>query len=356
MYDVGALSLLIAAGLTLMTTGVLAAGWKHKFLIWGLIVAGGAIIVLGAAWPFVKWLSPWLARQFALMGSSPSAWFTLIMFIIAVALFGRNGPPKFKTARNQDYYKELSNIRAEMTAKDDRVNMAVVSLNSDISGKLQSLLLAMSATQKEIRAQIDALRDQMTSMESRVQFPPNLGDTLGEALRSAEDVRLGQIARIRDEIEPLKERLAVWDREIGTLLSWANARVARTAFMQLALQIPELDEGKPSDDPGQRRQAINEAARYVGRVRSATESMQLSYELSAVLEQAEQQAEQTLRNIDTPNGMHALDFKDYYVAIYKAKRVAKFLEDQSWKGDFEEGGNYQSVLQRYIIDRNINRG
>src|SRR5947207_439961 len=89
MYDIGALTLLISVGLTLVVTGVLAAGWRHKTLIWGLIGSGVLVAILGLASPLLARSWPWMANQFSNMGASPSAWFTLFMFIVALVVFWR---------------------------------------------------------------------------------------------------------------------------------------------------------------------------------------------------------------------------------------------------------------------------
>jgi hypothetical protein len=158
------------------------------------------------------------------------------------------------------------------------------------------------------------------------------------------------------EVENIKRLLGVWDRELLVLLDWATGRIARLAYHQMALEVPKFDEMAPSPDHGERAAAINEAHAYISNVRSATNGLMISFDVSVVLQNAGIHAEQVLRSIDPPHQMHALDFKDYYVTIFKSKSLAIFLEERARLGDNEEAAHFWSNFREMLNNRQTKSG
>lgn len=337
--------------------------WR-AYALWGVTALG---VICGTGWGTIKEWSPPVTAFITQIATNPESWFILIVLgLVWLVVSGRNTMPKVEArnatelsseAQQTDWAKLIKGFGSRIDDLEDNVfsilqrqqeHISTPELRQDLEKDITTLSARIAVVVSEIYTKSDeqysTIDKRISALDERLQFPPNLGDTLGEALRSIEDVRLGQIARIRDEANAIISKTAIWDREIDILLSWALARVARMTFAQLALQVPELDEVAPSADQVERQSAINKAMQYVGRVRSATNDLAISFDLSAVVEQAAQHAEQVLRNIIPPHNMHALDFKDYYVAVHKAKRVAQFLEERVQIGDYEEGGNYLSIL------------
>jgi hypothetical protein len=240
------------------------------------------------------------------------------------------------------------------------IDGTIARVRSDLKNEIKELNGGFDAilefVLKPIRSQIDALQDQVGGLEERLEYPPNLGNTLGEALTNAEQARLSQLERIREEIDPIRTKVTNGDRESSILLEWANARIARMAFRQTALEVPQLDEGAPPADPEERAKAINLANEYISKVRNLTAGMVLDFNTSAVIENCKAHGHHVLRNLEPPHQMHALDFADYYVPIVTAKRLAVFLEEQACLGDRDERVNYLSIVQQLIRDRQRTKG
>jgi len=221
-YDIGTLSLWIGVGVALIVGGIQAAGWRHRALIIGLVVLGAAMIVAALAVPPAadKW--PAIAR-FMSDAATPSSWVMLILLVAGLILLG----PRFKRDR-----KQQPPFGADLTQE------ALDAMSADISRRIESQGLSFKGSLESIWTEINAQRAAIVQIERRTTFPPNLGETFGEALISSENVRLSQIARIRDEVHTYDERLKWLGPDILRLLHFATLQATATAIEGLIAEAP----------------------------------------------------------------------------------------------------------------------
>src|ERR1039457_1790230 len=73
----------IGTAVSLAGTAVNAAGWRHPWLIRGLLALSALVAVVGIAWPLLGPQAPRLNVIISEIASNPAAWFVVIMVGVA---------------------------------------------------------------------------------------------------------------------------------------------------------------------------------------------------------------------------------------------------------------------------------
>jgi hypothetical protein len=91
--------------------------------------------------------------------------------------------------------------------------------------------------------------------------------TLERAIHTEQEVRLSQIARIRDEVEKGLQKLANSHLEALHLLDYCINGATRTACRDLLIETPKVDKMKPPVDEKERNEAIGDLWAWLRKVR-----------------------------------------------------------------------------------------
>lgn len=336
MYDIGALSLLVSAGLTLVVTGVTAAGWRHKALIWGLISLGASVILLALAWPLLGKASPWLVAQLSAMAAEPSSWFTLAMFVVALIVFskpkesalppgvflplGPNGVPHISTP-------ELArDLRSEIGSLEARLRRQIAKVDDDSNARLLQYVAdahkVAEATQNvtiQLSLELKQLTDIMEIERGKMH----------EDLRRNESARLSQISRIQEEVEKVAKSAANYHWDLLYLLDWSVSRASQNIMREFLEGRPNFDKLNPPQDDEERKAAIQEMGRWCGIVRSYSQSLSFGGEIQLALGGARSDAEIAIRHLppsDRPSTLDAFAFQDFFVAAFQCDRLRDVLQ------------------------------
>lgn len=327
-YDIGTLSLWIGVGVALIVGGIQAAGWRHRVVISALISLGALSIIAALAVPPLadKW--PSIAR-FMSDAATPTTWLVLFLVVAAYLYIG----PRAK---------------AGTTAADSEAETIQLS----ISNLLEAQENRFKGTISSVANHVEQVRKRMDEVERRTAFPPNLGDTLREALESAEGVRLSQIGRIRDEVEKAKESLNNSHLEALYLLDFCINGATRSVCRELLSERPKADRMKPPIDEKRRSKAIDEMRSWLQKVRQITPIAAYGVTIDTGLKMGAQQAADFVRQIpaaERPQGIDALAFHDFFVPAHQCEHVAESLEYVIRELDHADQNCLQRLRECYSI-------
>jgi hypothetical protein len=98
----------IGSAISIGVAAVSAAGWRHPVLIGALFSLAGACLVIGAAWPALKTISPPVTATVDQVATNPVAWFViLILGMTASLLFPKRGG---RTSRSLEQRGPLQHV------------------------------------------------------------------------------------------------------------------------------------------------------------------------------------------------------------------------------------------------------
>ena len=248
-YDLGALSLWLGVGVALIVGGVQVAGWRHRLVIGGLIVAGSACILAALTFPLFANGWPLISGFMSRAAASPSSWVSLLLFIAALVLFS-----KPTTAMD---------VPSGMDAK---VSQTFETMDEYFEGRLK----AVGENLGKIWTSLNAFKETLEIMDKRTCVPQNLGDTVTEAFESVQGALQSQLARMRDETNGFRGKLNSANMDLIHLLDF-SINQATVAFLDdLIERGPKfLPETADQLAPEERATRYGETIQYIDFVRAS---------------------------------------------------------------------------------------
>jgi hypothetical protein len=307
-----AIGILVTAGLTLAVTGVLIAGWRHRALIWGLIALGGMLILIVPLSFMPQWpagLTRWLSEL-----GTPSSWFALVILILAIVLF-------FPVIRSKPKERRVFLPISESGVP----HISTPELRSELEAQIERNDL-------NVKSALQALKADIAMLAERTALPSNMGNTLVEVLRTAEEVSLSQIRHIRDTVEPLIADANRADIDIATLLHWAWTRI------EAALVIPDLFKTKPRYDimlpPSEhadRVKLLSKMRAWRSDVVSVLRYLPMESTIESISSDAERQADALLKKMkpeERPANVDVLEFREFFISAVVCDTFLGVLDEQ----------------------------
>jgi len=127
----------VGLGVTVLIAAITIAGWKHKFLIWGLLVLGCILIGIGFAW---QSLAPAVGNALAAFARADVAWFLAILASLGMVAFTQRRVMTSVRAAYDD-----TELRAEIGQLAASVAQAISRI-----GDIHERMTRLEASQKEI--------------------------------------------------------------------------------------------------------------------------------------------------------------------------------------------------------------
>jgi hypothetical protein len=338
-YDLNTFGLWFGAGLLLIVGGFNQSGWKHRGIVVGMIAVGGLFIAGALLWPF---LWPSLAG-FMFRAATPATWLVVALLAAAYLLLG----PQFKAIESKPIIRpNLRGAHLQSLARgpyDDKIQDLYDRAHS-LEQRLSDLAawtafnpdsavppIGTPELRQQLEAQIGTLRSEFQELADNLHLPPNMGSTLAEVLSTSQDVRLSQIARIRDETSPLIDSAKFANLDLLYVLDWALTRT------EVMLVLPDLKSRKPAYDPlmpppkGYDLTKLREKMGYWQKeVISVLTYLPKAHDLQSALQNATINAEHTLRKMadhEMPRGLGVLEFRDFYVQAIQCEAVSSILDE-----------------------------
>jgi hypothetical protein len=85
----------VGTAISIAGTAISAAGWRHPVLIGGLFSLSGICLIIGAAWPALKTVSPTVTAIVDQVATNPVAWFAVLILGMASVLLPKRGGRPF---------------------------------------------------------------------------------------------------------------------------------------------------------------------------------------------------------------------------------------------------------------------
>ena len=92
-------------------TAIGQAGWRHRYLLRGLFALAAVLVLAGLFWPWLKAYSPTLTNVVSQIGTSPVAWFVVLILALTASLLPSIRQQYRNSARSSDDRPESTGPR-----------------------------------------------------------------------------------------------------------------------------------------------------------------------------------------------------------------------------------------------------
>ncbi|HEY4115695.1 MAG TPA: hypothetical protein VGM17_16690 [Rhizomicrobium sp.] len=222
-YDLNTFGMWFGAGLLMVVGGLNQSGWKHRFLVIGMIGVGGVFIAAALLWPVLQKAWPALAA-FMSSAATPTTWVVLLLLAAAYLLLG----PQFRAeVQHQGSTQGVPRPadRSELVAQGNWMKGEVAGVQTHI-GQVQTELAGINETIGDIERQI------------AVNWPNS--KTVAEAFSNLAQAMRSKADGVEGEVQKLRGAVLDAHRDLKKSLAISEAICALAIFDRVVLRAPVI--------------------------------------------------------------------------------------------------------------------
>jgi hypothetical protein len=323
------------SGIALVIAAVNQAGWKHRLIISGLLGFGIVFCAIGLLWPFITHLSPTFTGLVVSIATTPSSWFTLVMFCAAAILLA---PQKREPVASLPLSK-IDSLNAEkLSALQKEIDLTNKKLSAWADQLGERIADGVDANQKnELTALIGAVQQLLIGRIEKAEL--GIAEQTTKA-RMASD-------NISEKIQGYLTMLRADDLDLKHIIYFGILEATLAYLEGLVEEAPKREIPLAADvSDGARKEMYSLHQGFVQKALNHLDGDRYS-RAYGVISNAENEAEEHVRAIECPPHINLLDMRRYEIAISQTMRMLAFLEFERRDITEKIRMNRSRLMERY---------
>ncbi|MDB5740242.1 MAG: hypothetical protein JWP16_1282 [Alphaproteobacteria bacterium] len=333
-YEIGTLSLWIGVGVALIVGGIQVAGWRHRGLIIGLIVAGAFCIIGAIAIPPMSESLPSLAR-FMTVAASSGPWISVLMFAAALVVFSKPKAPTIDGVQSNLQYEALKNALA---ATNGRLDTWVNELCQRIEN---------SSSYRENQFQIT--QSNIAELSRMVAIDMPNASTIAEAFKNLDDAVHSKVNRISEQTQGYFERLKAADLDLKHVL-YFSALVATEGTLEHLVSISPKHDDASDENEELNAKCWERNSEFLREVASALSGTYRYSEYQSQMDHAVNDTDRRLGILppeNWPPDVNPVDLRKYFISALQRRNVVAYLHYQLRELRQNIRSSRQHLIERY---------